>query len=104
MFKRAGTTATETDVHNTANALERSGLKALGFDTISIDAGSLDRDTASGKLIPNPRRFPSGLRNLSDFLHARGFKFGAYNDISGHTCGSGPAAGSLHHYEVDQAH
>ena len=96
-----GTSATETDVHNTAAALERTGLKALGYDTINIDAGSVDRDPATGKLIGSRHRFPSGLRNLSGFLHAAGFKFGAYNDISGHTCGNGPAAGSLHHYEAD---
>ena len=63
--------------------------KALGFDTINIDAGSLDRNPATGKLFGNTHRFPSGLRNLSDFLHAASFTFGAYNDISGHTCGSG---------------
>ena len=73
-----------------------TGLRALGFDTINIDAGSLDR-TVAGELIGSPSRFPAGLRNLSDFLHAAGFKFGAYNDISGHTCGNGPASGSLHH-------
>ena len=121
-----GTSATETDVRNTAAALERklsatvsqqihvlwltrscfpcghppsiaeTGLRTLGFDTVNIDAGSLDR-TAGGKLIGSPSRFPTGLRNLSDFLHGAGFKFGAYNDISGHTCGNGPASGSLHH-------
>ena len=95
------THVTESDVHQIAAVLERTGLKALGFDTINIDAGSLDRDPHTGKLVPNPHCFPSGLRNLSDFLHGAGFKFGAYNDISGHTCGSGPGAGSLHHYTQD---
>jgi len=95
------THVTEGDVHEIAAVLERTGLKALGFDTINIDAGSLDRDPHTGKLYPNPRCFPSGLRNLSDFLHGAGFKFGAYNDISGHTCGSGPGAGSLGHYTQD---
>ena len=91
----------ESDVHEIAAVLERTGLKDLGYDTINIDAGSLDRDPHTGKLFPNPHLFPSGLRNLSNFLHGNGFKFGAYNDISGHTCGSGPGAGSLHHYTQD---
>lgn len=83
--------------------MEQTGLKALGFDTINIDAGSLDRSPTTGKLFGNTHRFPSGLRNLSDFLHAANFKFGAYNDISGHTCGSGPGAGSMGHYVTDAA-
>ena len=95
-----GTSANETHVHDIAAALERTGLKALGFDTVNIDAGSVDRDASTGELVPS-YHFPSGLRNLSDFLHGAGFKFGAYNDISGHTCGNGPAAGSLGHYEAD---
>ena len=97
------TTANETHVHDIAIALETTGLKALGYDTVNIDAGSLVRDPQTGKLSGNKARFPHGLRNLSDFLHGAGFKFGAYNDISGHTCGNGPAAGSLHHYEADAA-
>ena len=96
-----GTAANETSVHDIATALERTGLKALGYDTVSIDAGSVDRD-ATGKLVAS-RHFPAGLRNLSDHLHASGFRFGAYSDISGHTCGNGPAAGSLGHYEQDAA-
>mmetsp|Transcript_10621 Transcript_10621/g.34070 ORF Transcript_10621/g.34070 Transcript_10621/m.34070 type:complete len:467 (+) Transcript_10621:3-1403(+) len=95
-----GTGATESEVHDIAASLERTGLKALGFDTINIDAGSLDRDRTTGRLVASSR-FPSGLRNLSDWLHGAGFHFGAYNDISGHTCGNGPAAGSLGHYEAD---
>eukprot|EP00316_Scyphosphaera_apsteinii_P008274 CAMPEP_0119341642 /NCGR_PEP_ID=MMETSP1333-20130426/102897_1 /TAXON_ID=418940 /ORGANISM="Scyphosphaera apsteinii, Strain RCC1455" /LENGTH=468 /DNA_ID=CAMNT_0007353669 /DNA_START=59 /DNA_END=1466 /DNA_ORIENTATION=- len=96
-----GTSASEADVHAIAASLQRTGLKDLGYTTINIDAGSLNRDPTTGKLVENRHHFPSGLRNLSDFLHGAGFQFGAYNDISGHTCGQGPAAGSLHHYEAD---
>lgn len=95
-----GTAANESAVRDTAAALERTGLKALGYDTINIDAGSVDRDVKTQQLVPS-RHFPSGLRNLSDFLHNKGFKFGAYNDISGHTCGNGPGAGMLRHYGAD---
>ena len=97
-----GPSASEDDVRHVAAALKRTGLFALGFDTINIDAGSLNRDQTTGRLVPSGR-FPSGLRNLSDWLHGNGYKFGAYNDISGHTCGNGPAAGSLHHYDADAA-
>ena len=50
-----GTHADEPAVRDTAAALERTGLKALGFDTINIDAGSVDRDPSTGKLVPSWR-------------------------------------------------
>ena len=67
-----GRSATEANVRDTADALEHTGLKALGFDTINIDAGSVKCDPATGRLVPSGQ-FPSGLRNLSDYLHAKGF-------------------------------
>jgi hypothetical protein len=94
--------ANETHVLETANALELTGLKALGYNTIVLDAGSIgSRDPVTGSLVASKLRFPSGLRAISDALHSRGFKFGGYTDLSGHTCGNGPNTGSLGHYERD---
>ena len=77
-----GLHANESVVLETAAALEATGLRKLGYDTVTIDAGSLaGRDPVSSKLLVNLDRFPSGLRNLSDTLHSMNFKFGAYNDI-----------------------
>jgi alpha-galactosidase len=36
------------------------------------------RSNTTGVLQPDPTTFPSGLRNLSDFLHGRGLLFGIY--------------------------
>lgn len=94
--------ANETHVLETASALESTGLKALGYDTIALDAGSIAfRDPVTDRLVASKHRFPSGLRALSDELHRRGFKFGGYTDLSGHTCGNGPNTGSLGRYELD---
>jgi hypothetical protein len=29
-----------------------------------------------GSLVPDPVKFPSGMKNLSDYIHAKGLKFG----------------------------
>jgi alpha-galactosidase len=50
-----------------------------------------DRD-ANGSLVPDPAKFPSGLKALGDFLHARGFKFGIYGCAGNKTCGSYPGS------------
>jgi len=93
----------DTLVRALADSLVSTGLAAAGFRTLNIDAGYLSGRDASGRLIVDSRRYPSGIRNLSDTLHAMGLLFGVYTDLSGHTCGDGPDTGSLGHYKADAA-
>lgn len=78
------TGATEETVLANAQALISTGLAALGYTYVNIDAGYLAGRDASGKLVASSR-YPSGIRNLSDTLHAMGLKLGVYTDLSG-TC------------------
>mgnify|MGYP006155461313 CR=1 FL=1 len=97
-----GSDATEEKVLAIARKLVSTGLSDLGFKYVNIDAGAYytSRDQATMKIVPDARKFPRGLRHLSDALHAMGLKFGTYTDLSDHVCGSeGP--GSLGHYEQD---
>ena len=66
-----------------------TGQRKLGYDTVTIDAGSLaGRDPVSSKLLVNLDRFPSGLRNLSDTLHVRRVR----RATTGQLCGQGRTA------------
>jgi len=92
----------EASVMAVADALEKTGLKARGYQYINLDDCWQDqhgRDAVTGRLRPDPQRFPSGLRNLSDALHARGFLFGIYTDRGTKTCAGRP--GSLNSEELD---
>ena len=96
-----GSGTSEEIVLAIAEKLVSTGLAAVGYRQVNIDAGAYlaERD-AQGKIVPDPRKFPNGLRHLSDKLHAMDLQFGAYTDLSDHVCGSeGP--GSLGHYEQD---
>ena len=90
----------ETIALEIGDALVETGLAKLGYEYVNIDAGSFtgDRDSATGKIIPNAAKYPHGMRWLSDQLHAKGLKFGVYTDISNHTCGG---SGSMGHYKID---
>lgn len=44
-----------------------------------------DRDE-NGKIQPNPTKFPSGMKAMADYVHARGLKFGLYSDAGNKTC------------------
>ena len=45
-----------------------------------------------GKLQPDPKRFPSGIPALADYIHKLGLKFGIYEDYGNLTCGGYPGS------------
>ncbi|MFB4304735.1 lectin [Actinomadura sp. GTD37] len=97
----------ETLIHQAADALVNSGMRDLGYEYVVVDDCWFDpnRDS-SGNLRANPSRFPSGMKALGDYLHARGLKFGLYEVPLDRTCaqyfGSYPGAtGSLGHEAQD---
>ncbi len=48
--------------------------------------------TVDGKLTHDPVRFPSGMKALADYIHAKGLKFGLYSARCGLTCQGRPAS------------
>ena len=88
----AGTLSERTSVKmllkRTADAMVTSGLKEVGFEYIVIDdIWQGGRDSVTGLLFPDPKRFPSGIKALADYVHGRGLKFGIYSDAGTMTCG-----------------
>merc|ERR1719160_668750 len=57
------------------------------------------RDPSSNRLVGDPARFPSGMKALGDYYHAKGLKYGLYTAESAHTCGRYP--GSKDHETLD---
>ncbi|XP_050296611.1 alpha-N-acetylgalactosaminidase-like [Anthonomus grandis grandis] len=83
-----------------ADHLVDDGYKDAGYDYIIIDDcwASRERDK-DHKLQPDPKRFPSGIKALADYVHQKGLKFGIYADYGTHTCAGYP--GSINHMELD---
>jgi len=52
-----------------------------------------------GNLVPDPVKFPNGMKAVADYVHSRGLKFGLYNCAGTKTCGGYPAQG----YEYQDA-
>lgn len=48
--------------------------------------------TADGKLIGDPKKFPSGMEALGEYIHSKGLKFGIYNCAGSKTCGGYPVS------------
>ena len=91
-WNKFGCAVDEAIVRRQADAMAASGLAAAGYRYIVIDdcwQGSRDAD---GNIEADARRFPSGIRALADYVHAKGLKFGLYSDAGSLTCGGRPGS------------
>jgi alpha-galactosidase len=86
-------------IKETAEAMISSGMLAAGYNYIVLDDGweAKERDN-NGDLVPDPQRFPNGLKVLGDYLHSKGFKFGIHNCAGTKTC-SGYPGGRGHEFQ-----
>lgn len=98
----------EKMIKEQADALVSSGMKDAGYRFINIDDGYFGGRDANGKLFVNSEKFPSGMRNLTDYIHSKGLKAGIYTDAGENTCGSmwdndkfGVGAGIFGHEKQD---
>jgi alpha-galactosidase len=85
---------------DTADELVKTGLAADGYRYVNLDdCWPAKNRNAQGQLVANPGLFPRGLTWLGDYLHAKGLKFGIYEDAGSTTCQGLP--GSWGHFAQD---
>lgn len=85
---------TEQLVLESIDAMVAHGLRDAGYTYIVVDGGWRDsRLGTRGELVPNPVKFPRGIKHLADYAHARGFKFGLHTVPGTHDCGGDPVGG-----------
>jgi len=95
-----GCNINEEIIRKTAEKVVSSGLKNVGYNYINIDdCWQIERDPQTKKIIADPKTFPSGMKNLSDYVHSLGLNFGLYSDAGFNTCAGRP--GSLGYEEID---
>ncbi|KAF9050319.1 glycoside hydrolase [Panaeolus papilionaceus] len=84
-----------------ANAFVNLGLKDVGYEYVNIDDcwSQKNRDEISARLVPDPRKFPNGIYDLANRVHALGLKIGIYSDAGTQTCAGYP--GSLGREKLD---
>jgi alpha-galactosidase len=98
-WNKFGCDVSETLIKGAADALVASGMKDAGYQYVVIDdCWQVSRD-ASGKIVVDEKRFPSGMKALADYVHSKGLKFGIYSDAGTQTCAGRP--GTKGHDEID---
>lgn len=78
-----------------------SGMRAAGYKYVIIDEWSAQTRDAGGRLVADPRRFPSGMPALCAYLHARQLGCGIYTTCGPTTCQR--RCGSAGHAAIDAA-
>jgi alpha-galactosidase len=82
----------ENMIRQQADAMVSTGMKDAGYTYINIDdCWHGDRDSL-GFIHPDPKRFPSGMKALADYVHSKGLKIGIYSDAGSETCGGRPGS------------
>ncbi len=90
---------TEQDIKSMADAMVSTGMVKAGYNYIFIDDGWQGGRDKKNNMIPDPQKFPSGIKALAKYVHDRGIKLGIYSDAAPLTCAGYTA--SLHFEEQD---
>ncbi|KAG6902161.1 hypothetical protein C0995_003635 [Termitomyces sp. Mi166 len=68
-------------------------LKEVGYNYINIDDCYAEKTRSTdGSIIEDASRFKRGMKNLTDEIHALGFKAGIYSDSGWFTCAGYPGS------------
>ena len=95
-----GENINEQLIMETADAMVEKGLKDAGYEYVVIDdSWSCKYRDENGDLVPDPVKFPHGIKYLADYIHSKGLKLGMYSCCGPLTCAGYP--GSLDHEYQD---
>ncbi|MBN8807831.1 MAG: alpha-galactosidase [Sphingomonas sp.] len=82
----------EAKVRRVADAMVASGMRDAGYRYVVIDDCWQGPRDANGVITADATKFPSGIKALADYVHARGLSFGIYSDAGARTCGGRPGS------------
>jgi alpha-galactosidase len=93
----------EAMIKGVTDTIVANGLNDLGYQYVNVDdCWALPERDANGSLVPDPKRFPSGIKPVADYVHEKGLKFGIYTSAGTKTCDPNGFPGALNH-ELEDA-
>lgn len=88
-----GCNINETVVRETADLLVSTGLAAKGYKYLNLDdCWQIDRNLITREIVPDAKKFPSGMAALAEYVHSKGLLFGLYSDAGTKTCQGRPGS------------
>ena len=99
-WNKFGCDISEDLIKGSVDTIMGLGLDKIGYKYVNLDdCWHLLERTEDGHMIPDPERFPNGMKPLGDYIHANGLHFGIYSCAGTMTCAH--RAGSLYHEDID---
>ena len=97
-WNKFGCNVSDELVRSMADAMVKSGMKAVGYEYVVIDdCWQVSRD-GKANIVVDSQRFPNGMKAVADYVHSLGLKFGIYSDAGSQTCAGRPG-GLGHEYQ-----
>ena len=94
-----GNNISDALIREMADAMADLGYRDAGYTYLVIDdCWSLRQRGADGQLVPDPAKFPNGMKAVADYVHSKGLKFGMYSCAGLMTCAGYPSSFG-HEYE-----
>ena len=88
-----GANINEALILESVDAMVNTGLRDAGYEYIVIDdIWALKERDKDGFLVPDPEKFPHGMKYIADYIHSKGLKFGMYSCAGYLTCAGYPAS------------
>ncbi|ETK36834.1 ricin-type beta-trefoil lectin domain protein [Microbispora sp. ATCC PTA-5024] len=88
-----GCNVSDSLIRQSADAMVSSGMAAAGYQYVNIDdCWSTKSRNANGDLVPDPQKFPNGIKAVADYVHSKGLKLGIYSSAGLTTCAGYPAS------------
>ncbi len=91
-WNRFGCDVNEKMLKETADMLVETGMRDAGYVYLVIDDCWHGERDSLGFIQEHPDLFPSGMKDLANYIHARGLKFGIYSSAGFKTCAGRPAS------------
>jgi alpha-galactosidase len=98
-WNKFGCDVSEKLIKETADAMVATGMKDAGYQYVVIDDCWQVKRDERGRIVPDPERFASGMKDLANYVHGKGLRFGLYSDAGTGTCQKRP--GSKGYEELD---
>jgi len=80
------------DIKDAAQAIIDQNLHTYGYQYVNMDDCWAAGRYENGTVYPDPETFPNGVKDVADFVHSLGLKFGIYTDRGTETCQGRPGS------------
>lgn len=86
-WNRFGCDIDENIIKSNGRRILDLGLDRFGYKYVNIDdCWLLPGRDSNGHIIVDPIKFPKGMKDMGDYIHSLGLKFGIYNSAGTNTC------------------